>query len=540
MGQHLLPPELFLVIPALQRKAERGEATANEMFGLSMLKDIMDAFSNTGALGATGEKEKGAGTGERPGRSAGASAAHLGPGGADVSSRTNSGGAEGLISPTRRTAEGLHPDPEEILSVIQELHEVYPELRDLRKLVEQSGMSASQKRVLWPSVTQNASRWEEPSVADCEKTAKLLDRTSWDLVKAAVARAIEERKATPVGEKICLPTYTSIFGSPPPGSTSTGANSPPKKKGNVQKCAPWREMALAFLGSPHIRLTGRQVIFANFAGFGDFVHLYTLAQNQRQELIRRSRPADFASQEASTIREASEGLDQQNVRTTVFPEGGFRDIPGVVEVLSATFGFNSVLFGEKEGGIGKTVGDVTALVQLQLASNGVLELENEKALGQLLRKEVGQAGLASGFRTSLNTLVAGQDGKRFLKVIYRSSEADPDPAIFLPRVEALTDYLRQMHKTEPHWAQRRDALGPFTWYKLSEWMQVEIVQIFGATMHHTPWFRFPFTQFMWVYFQVGRTFLVKQVHRNTWYRLLQQQGQNSLRRWKTLCFPPQF
>ena len=31
-----------------------------------------------------------------------------------------------------------------------------------------------------------------------------------------------------------------------------------------------------------------------------------------------------------------------------------------------------------------------------------------------------------------------------------------------------------------------------TWFKLPEWLQVEMVHIFGNFMHHTPWYLFPF------------------------------------------------
>ena len=31
-----------------------------------------------------------------------------------------------------------------------------------------------------------------------------------------------------------------------------------------------------------------------------------------------------------------------------------------------------------------------------------------------------------------------------------------------------------------------------TWYKLPEWLQVEMIQIFGEYMNHRPWFLFPF------------------------------------------------
>ncbi|CAE7687298.1 unnamed protein product, partial [Symbiodinium pilosum] len=42
----------------------------------------------------------------------------------------------------------------------------------------------------------------------------------------------------------------------------------------------------------------------------------------------------------------------------------------------------------------------------------------------------------------------------------------------------------------------------YTWYKLNEWMQVEILQIFGQSLETEPWYRFPYVQFMKVYFDV--------------------------------------
>jgi len=43
--------------------------------------------------------------------------------------------------------------------------------------------------------------------------------------------------------------------------------------------------------------------------------------------------------------------------------------------------------------------------------------------------------------------------------------------------------------------------GPeFTWFKMVEWLQVEFIEIFGASLHTVPWYRFPFTQMMQEYF----------------------------------------
>ncbi|EFC40861.1 FAD linked oxidase [Naegleria gruberi] len=41
----------------------------------------------------------------------------------------------------------------------------------------------------------------------------------------------------------------------------------------------------------------------------------------------------------------------------------------------------------------------------------------------------------------------------------------------------------------------------FNWYKLVEWLQVDYVQTFGKFMENTPWYRFPFIEFLRVYFQ---------------------------------------
>ena len=44
--------------------------------------------------------------------------------------------------------------------------------------------------------------------------------------------------------------------------------------------------------------------------------------------------------------------------------------------------------------------------------------------------------------------------------------------------------------------------GEYTWYKLCEWLQVEIVEVMASSLNHTPWFRFPFMEFMGMYFEV--------------------------------------
>ncbi|CAD7923539.1 unnamed protein product [Amoebophrya sp. A120] len=42
----------------------------------------------------------------------------------------------------------------------------------------------------------------------------------------------------------------------------------------------------------------------------------------------------------------------------------------------------------------------------------------------------------------------------------------------------------------------------YTWYKLCEWLQVDMMEVLVSSLSHTPWFRFPFTDFVRMYFDV--------------------------------------
>jgi len=85
-----------------------------------------------------------------------------------------------------------------------------------------------------------------------------------------------------------------------------------------------------------------------------------------------------------------------------------------------------------------------------------------------------------------------------LTIWYTPTEKEPEPDILLPRVATLlgrmaeAKQVRSLHNDD----------GEYTWYKLSEWMQVEIMEIFAAYMHHEPWFRFPFMDMLAMYWRV--------------------------------------
>lgn len=164
-------------------------------------------------------------------------------------------------------------------------------------------------------------------------------------------------------------------------------------------------------------------------------------------------------------------------------DGEQRNIHSVERVVKATYGAhkygNNNIFNKNE------VTDVTEKIKTLLSSEGVLRLESVN-----LTKFTG-----AGKRWPSQWL-AGT--KRELKVWYKEIGVEPEPDHMLPTVKALVSklekggLLKEMHRND----------GEYTWFKLSEWMQVEIVKIFGESMTHKPFYTFEFMEFMRVYIEV--------------------------------------
>jgi len=87
----------------------------------------------------------------------------------------------------------------------------------------------------------------------------------------------------------------------------------------------------------------------------------------------------------------------------------------------------------------------------------------------------------------------GQGGKSNLHIIYQTLSTTPN-------LLASADQLRECLRSNGVTRNLHEEDGTFTWYKLNEWMQVEILQILAQSLEHTPWYRFDFMQFLRVYF----------------------------------------
>jgi len=66
----------------------------------------------------------------------------------------------------------------------------------------------------------------------------------------------------------------------------------------------------------------------------------------------------------------------------------------------------------------------------------------------------------------------------------------------------LAAELSQSLRAQGLVSSERAGNGEYTWYKLVEWMQVELLSIFSDSLDETPWYRFPFMASMRTYFEV--------------------------------------
>uniref|UniRef100_A0A7S1WKE8 Uncharacterized protein n=1 Tax=Alexandrium catenella TaxID=2925 RepID=A0A7S1WKE8_ALECA len=241
----------------------------------------------------------------------------------------------------------------------------------------------------------------------------------------------------------------------------------------------------------------------SLVGLGDVPRLWKLAQARRRaEAAAVARPArkqprlgrseTWREDALAPVRAAVEELEPDIVKKT-FEEHAVPDVEHVAELLSAKFGYTSLTARYL---------DVTERMRAEHLHDGVLKLK-----GVDLRRAFGSDGPVA---KALDGLRAGVlSAHRRLVLVYRSS-VDPEPEDVMPRINGLLDYLsgcgftRQLHVQD----------GEYTWFKLTEWMQVEMLQIFGRSLDTSVWYRFPYTQFLRIYFETlyAETSIVKERH----------------------------
>ena len=237
---------------------------------------------------------------------------------------------------------------------------------------------------------------------------------------------------------------------------------------------PWRDAVMAVLGSPKVQLTSAMQSRASWLGLGDIVSMYSLAQTCRAE---RTEAHEQSSEVVHAVRQLTA---QQNrfLETAVVHSHTPQDIPCVGEVKSARYGY-STLFAHYT--------DVTKEVQ-KLHRNDTLTFQT------------------TPFETTFRRRVLLRPLDWLCQVLWRTSPhliveyttAQPVEQMLLPKVQAVRSALLRSGDTAA--VHLKD--GEKTWYKLNEWMQVEVAQIFGSSMDTVPWYRFPFARFLSLYADV--------------------------------------
>eukprot|EP00438_Fugacium_kawagutii_P019017 Skav234575 [mRNA] locus=scaffold2869:193438:197603:+ [translate_table: standard] len=292
---------------------------------------------------------------------------------------------------------------------------------------------------------------------------------------------------------------------------------PPNASNVFQPKSTWSRALTAFLGSRHVQLRNPALMVCNSLGLEQLPPMWHAAQALR----RRQPPSSGGIVSPFPVRSPEEAERKRNLQRALeglYPpieelemvEGRQYDVCDVAEVLSASFGYTSITARPQ---------DVTQHVRRRLKD------------GQL-RSSAAKGGAADEVRrfATRNT--------RKLTLQYRSSRILP-PEDLLPRISAVLERLRESGWSENLHGNDGEQLGTtgfpleimlfsqvlehsstlkvcqflasgftrlvpvrYTWYKLNEWMQVEILQIFGQSLESEPWYRFPYFQFMKVYFDV--------------------------------------
>ena len=242
------------------------------------------------------------------------------------------------------------------------------------------------------------------------------------------------------------------------------ARRPPHLNLILQDGTPWNRATLAVLGCPQVQLSRTQVYIAGHVGLGGIVSLWKSAQKFRRSDDARD-PGHLSASAANAIKVPLEDI------CPLQEYNGFDDLHGVLVVERATYVADAMT-----GLVASKTQDVTAEVAALLDPvTGFLPLS--------------QVTLPATWRM----------GKHRLKVLYRAVPKSQDTKVLVKRSTALSKALADAGLID---GAAKLQSGPLTWYKLPEWMQVEIVQIFGDSMNHTPWYRFPFMDILKTYFGV--------------------------------------
>lgn len=436
---NFLPPELFLIVPALNKRVALGTASPMEMVAAAILHDLQVAFAAGPAAAADDNKELS--------ESAPASISTRGFTSVDVTQK---------LTTLTRALPGLLEQ-----SVLDDIEVPPLAQRAIRSFLAASA-SAKEYEAATSGVESPHAKTEDRFLPIGEGAVKYLDLQAWKELSTALDEITKRRVA------------------PPPLHAIIAAAGAKESLRGTDSAAVWARALSAVLGSPLVYLTRALVFQLRLVGIDGVYKAWDLAQKRRKATQCEALAGAEDEESANPLLEALRPFTEPPTNDAVMEEGHFVDIHNVAEVVSATFGYTSITARPT---------DVTAIIARRLKNNTLRLADLSSSKLQKQREVVPLLGL-DRLRKAVTLNVSE------LKIRYRPVlETDPT---YQRKVDELLLQLSESGWVKP--LHRND--GHFTWFKLPEWMQVEMVQIFGESMNHTPWYRFPFMPFIKLYFEV--------------------------------------
>jgi SAM-dependent methyltransferase len=500
----ILYPEFFLVLPVIDRKVrERPEkASEVEVKLVEFLRSYLPALLVTASSSSSS--------------SSSASDASISEGSAtrDDGAPSDEAEEDGMSVEERENVV----TGEEVLATLRQMETSLPDLLSPSTLA-QSGFNVRQQGAL-------AGKF---GGRDMESTAKILasylDRSSWNDAKEALL------EAAALGLR---PTKQRML------DVSSGGGA-----------APWHRATRAFLASPHVALTSAGKFGLSLIGLNEFSSLYDVV---KQEVKERAAALDAPVGEVSRgplvaigdkdmkrgdREKVSDGIRALCSTGTILTrrfqfkdkekDGSGVTILHVGKILRATYGYTSLTSRPTNITQGLRRHHEACVRESSVGTGEVGTLVVTEELCERLRNPGAAGGTLDHIRKGVVQVATfGQAGKSALTLTYRVVDdrkdkdegrgkdkgkggerdtprdstatgeggvnANVDKAVIAGMLSSAlrnSGVTRNLHV---------DSGAEYTWFKLCEWMQVEIMDLQVRSLDHTPWYRFPYLEILSVYF----------------------------------------
>lgn len=441
---NFLPAELGLIAPALMKKVERGQASPLECTAAALIKDLENIFTFQPR-----EAKGSANPRDAPGTLAGQNDGHL-------------------LSPHDPVRGGV--DPGTVADELDKIVEAFPVL-GTPEAIENLGLPRLLQRAAnayYDNVAADLDDGQTLRQAIAKRLAFALDESTWTKLRQAL-RCAREAGAPPLWSSVLV-------------DDNAGQNA-------------WHQALCILFESPRFRLPMQlRGATARFLGCRPILQLWEKVR-QEQKIKLAASADDGMAQSDDAAHEARSPLPKAAVNAMTYLRtqeqvqeetlrAPFRSIKNIRRLVSVRFGYTSLTASKI---------DITVYARQHWLVGTTLQLDNVDVLGELRAAGLwtGQAGLGQAY-DSMRMRLTGKAHKLHI------SFAPLGGADELEHCRRLSLALREACLTDAEHAED----GHYTWFKLVEWMQVEILQEFGASLEHTPWYRLPLLGLMRRYFSV--------------------------------------